>query len=109
MIASRDAGDALSDDELIATAVLLFSAGFETTTNLIGNGMGALLRNPGEMDRLWADASLLPSAVEDPHSASIVDVVLGHIGGSWMGPVLGGIEEEASVAGDVPPHWGRGR
>lgn len=41
----------------------------------------------------------LPAAVEDPHAASIVDVVLGHIGGSWMGPVLGGIEEEASVAG----------
>ncbi|WP_159085038.1 LacI family DNA-binding transcriptional regulator [Planctomonas deserti] len=41
----------------------------------------------------------MQSAVEDPHAASIVDVVLGHIGGSWMGPVLGGIEEEASVAG----------
>src|SRR3546814_10249428 len=39
LIASRDAGDALSDDEVIATAVLLFSAGFETTTNLIGNGL----------------------------------------------------------------------
>src|SRR3954463_2016575 len=38
-------------------------------------------------------------AVEDPHAASIVDVVLGHLDGSWMAPVLGGVEEEASVAG----------
>lgn len=41
----------------------------------------------------------LRPVVDDPHAATIVDVVLGHIDGSWMGPVLRGIEEEASVAG----------
>ncbi|WKK73147.1 LacI family DNA-binding transcriptional regulator [Rathayibacter oskolensis] len=40
----------------------------------------------------------LRPAVEDPRLASIVDVVVGHLGGSWIGPVLGGIEEEASAA-----------
>ena len=42
LIAAREAGDALSDDEVVSTAVLLFSAGFETTTNLIGNGLLAV-------------------------------------------------------------------
>lgn len=37
--------------------------------------------------------------VEDPRAAQIVDVVVGHLGGSWIGPVLTGIEEEASAAG----------
>ncbi|WP_156465920.1 MULTISPECIES: LacI family DNA-binding transcriptional regulator [unclassified Rathayibacter] len=41
----------------------------------------------------------LRPAAEDPRVASIVDVVVGHLDGSWIGPVLGGIEEEASAAG----------
>ncbi|HEY8200227.1 MAG TPA: cytochrome P450, partial [Actinomycetota bacterium] len=40
-------------------------AGFVTTTNLIGNGLFALFNNPGEMERLWADGSLVDSAVEE--------------------------------------------
>ncbi|MGH2731501.1 MAG: cytochrome P450 [Actinomycetota bacterium] len=54
----------LSEDELMATAQLLFFAGF-LTTNLIGNGLLALLRHPDEMARLWADGSLVASAVEE--------------------------------------------
>ena len=65
LIRVEEAGDQLSEAEVIVVATLLFAAGFETTTNLIGNGMGALLRNPSEMDRLWADESLLPTAVEE--------------------------------------------
>ena len=65
LIASRDAGDALSDDEVIATAVLLFSAGFETTTNLIGNGLLALLQHPDQLDRWRADPGLASAAVEE--------------------------------------------
>ena len=65
LIRVEEAGDQLSEAEVIVVATLLFAAGFETTTNLIGNGMGALLRNPDEMARLWADATLLPSAVEE--------------------------------------------
>jgi cytochrome P450 len=55
----------LSEDELMATAFLLFLAGFVTTTNLIGNGLLALLRHPREMERLWDDGSLVASAVEE--------------------------------------------
>ena len=65
MIASREAGDALSDDEVIATAVLLFIAGFETTTNLIGNGLLALLQHPAQMEAWRADPSLAPRAVDE--------------------------------------------
>ncbi len=65
LIAVEEAGDQLSESEVIVVATLLFAAGFETTTNLIGNGMGALLRNPDEMARLWDDPSLLPTAVEE--------------------------------------------
>ena len=65
LLAVKEGDDSLSDGEIIAVSTLLFAAGFETTTNLIGNGMGALLRNPGEMERLWADPTLLSSAVEE--------------------------------------------
>jgi cytochrome P450 len=65
LIASREAGDALSDDEVIATALLLFSAGFETTTNLIGNGLLALLHHPDQLEAWRADPALAPSAVEE--------------------------------------------
>ncbi len=65
LIAVEDGGDQLSTQELLTTAILLFAAGFETTTNLIGNGLLALLRHPGELDRLRRDPLLLPSAVEE--------------------------------------------
>jgi cytochrome P450 len=65
MLAVADGDDTLSPEECIATCLLLFSAGFETTTNLIGNGLGALFRNPDQLSRLWADPSLVPSAVEE--------------------------------------------
>ena len=58
-------GDRLSHDELIVNAVLLFFAGFETTTNLIGNGMLALLGEPAEMHRLRDDPRMLPTAVDE--------------------------------------------
>ncbi len=65
LLAVDDAGDRLSEPEVIVVAMLLFAAGFETTTNLIGNGTAALLRNPDAMARLWDDPGLLPSAVEE--------------------------------------------
>jgi cytochrome P450 len=65
LIAAEDGGDQLSTQELLSTAILLFAAGFETTTNLIGNGLLALLRHPDELDRLRHDPSLLPSAVDE--------------------------------------------
>jgi len=65
LIAAEEQGQILSEDEMLATAMLLLVAGNETTTNLIGNGMLSLLRNPDEMERLCADPSLVPTAVEE--------------------------------------------
>ncbi len=58
-------GDSLSEVEIISTLVTLMTAGHETTTGLIGNGIVALLTNPSEMRRLREDASLVPTAVEE--------------------------------------------
>jgi cytochrome P450 len=65
MIQAQEERDALSDAELLATSNLLLLAGHETTTNLIGNGTLALLREPAQWRRLCADPGLLPSAVEE--------------------------------------------
>jgi hypothetical protein len=61
----EEQGDRLTHAELIATVILLFAAGFETTTNLIGNGLLALLEHPEELGRLRADRSLVRTAVEE--------------------------------------------
>ena len=55
----------LTDDEMIATLILIFAAGFETTTNLIGNGVLTLCQHPDELARLRSDPSLAPAAVEE--------------------------------------------
>jgi cytochrome P450 len=65
LIAAEEDGGRLTDDELLNTAILLLVAGNETTTNLIGNGMLALLRHPAEHERVWADWSLISTAVEE--------------------------------------------
>lgn len=65
LIEAEDQGDQLSEHELISTVILLFAAGFETTTHLIGNGLLALVRHPGEVARLRADRSLVRGAVEE--------------------------------------------
>ncbi|GAA0223759.1 cytochrome P450 [Actinomadura nitritigenes] len=60
-----DEGDRLTEDELIGTCVLLLNAGHEATVNATGNGWWALFRNPGELERLRGDGSLVPTAVEE--------------------------------------------
>ncbi len=65
LVQARDAGDALTEHELVAMAFLLLVAGHETTVNLIGNGMLSLLNNPGQLAELRADLSLLPAAIEE--------------------------------------------
>jgi cytochrome P450 len=65
LIQAEDEGERLSEYELISTSILLFAAGFETTTHLIGNGLLALVRNPDQLERLRADRSLLRTAVDE--------------------------------------------
>jgi cytochrome P450 len=52
LVALHDRGESLTEPEIVATCVLLLVAGHETTTNLIGNGLYALLQNPGQLDEL---------------------------------------------------------
>ena len=65
LINAEDDGDMLGDDELVAQTLLLYIAGHETTVNLISGGMLALLRHPGQLDRLRRDPALVPGAVEE--------------------------------------------
>ena len=65
LVHAEDEGDGLSNDELITNGTFLFGAGHETTQNLIGNGMHALLRNPDELQRLRDDPGLVKNAVEE--------------------------------------------
>jgi cytochrome P450 len=65
LVQAREHDDALTDNEVISTSILLFAAGFETTTNLIGNGLLALLRHPDEQERLRRQPSLTAAAVEE--------------------------------------------
>ena len=65
MIAAEEQGDRLSEDELLANCILLFSAGHETTVNLIGNGLLALMRHPEQKQLLQENPALIQSAVEE--------------------------------------------
>ena len=58
-------GDRLTEEEVIANCIVTMVGGQETTTNLIGNGVLSLLRNPDQLEKLRADLSLIPSAVEE--------------------------------------------
>jgi cytochrome P450 len=65
LIQARDAKDMLDQRELVTTVFLLILAGFETTVNLIANGVHALLRAPQQLALLRARPDLLPNAVEE--------------------------------------------
>jgi len=65
LVALDDAGERLSEDELVATCILLLFAGHETTTHHLANGLRALLAFPGELEQLRAAPSLAPAAVEE--------------------------------------------
>jgi cytochrome P450 len=65
LVEAEEAGDRLTEEELLATCILLYVAGHETTVNLIGNGLLALLRHPAEWRRLREDPALLPGAIEE--------------------------------------------
>jgi cytochrome P450 len=65
LVAAEERGEKLSEQELNGTLALLLAAGNETTTNLIGNGLLALLRHPDQLARLREDPTLIDSAVEE--------------------------------------------
>jgi cytochrome P450 len=65
LLQAEEAGDKLSERELFAMVILLITAGHETTVNLIGNSMLALLLHPDQMAQLREDPSLMANAVEE--------------------------------------------
>ena len=65
LVQAEEAGDTLSEDELLAMVFLLLIAGHETTVNLIASGTLALLEHSDQMERLRHDPSLIKSAVEE--------------------------------------------
>jgi len=65
VLAAAEAGDKLTQDELVTMAALLLAAGFETTAGLLANGLLALLAHPGQARRLRTEAELAAPAVEE--------------------------------------------
>lgn len=65
LLRAEEAGDKLSEDELLGMVFLLLVAGHETTVNLIGNGVLALLQHPDQLQKLKDDPSLIKPAVEE--------------------------------------------
>ena len=99
MVAAEEKGDFLSEDELVAACVLLLFAGHETTTQLFGNGLYALLRWPEQMQRLREglhDRGQVENAVEE---------IL-----RWDGPGLAGVRvlnEDVDLHGQRVPAGSR--
>ena len=65
LVVAHEEAEALSEEELIAFVIILLLAGNETTTNLIGNGMLALGRNPDQLAELRSDPSLIGPTIEE--------------------------------------------
>lgn len=65
LVSAREGQEALSDDEVIATCILLLFAGHETTTNLLGNGLYYTMKSPEQWERVKEDPSLVEPAVEE--------------------------------------------
>jgi cytochrome P450 len=65
LVTAEEQGDMFSEEELLVMCTLLLNAGHVTTTNLIGNGVLALLRHPAQLRLLRDDSALLPAAVEE--------------------------------------------
>ena len=65
LVQAEEDGSKLTNEELTANIILLFGAGHETTVNLIGNGLLALHRNPGQLALLKSNPSLITNAIEE--------------------------------------------
>ncbi|MFD4857750.1 cytochrome P450 [Streptomyces atratus] len=85
LVATQAQDDRLTDSELLSTCFVLITAGDETTTHLVGNGMLALLRHPDQLARLREDPVLIRTAVDelaryDTPTQAIVRVVAEDVG-----------------------------
>ena len=65
LLTAEQDGDRLTEEEVVANTIVTMVGGQETTTNLIGNGVLSLLRHRDQLEKLKADPSLVPSAVEE--------------------------------------------
>lgn len=65
LVAARDDGDRLTEDEITSMAFLLVIAGHQTTVNLIANGLHALLTHPEQLAAVRADLTLLPRVIDE--------------------------------------------
>ncbi|MEZ4380924.1 MAG: cytochrome P450 [Nannocystaceae bacterium] len=122
LIAVEEEGDRLTGDELLGMVFLLLFAGHETTVNLLGNGALALCDHPEQFERLRADPSLVPAAVEEmlrfesPAQQVGLRYVAeaGEVGGmpvrrgEWVIPLLGAANRDAG-AFDEPDVFDVGR
>lgn len=90
LIAVEESGDQLTEEEIVSTCNLLLIAGHETTVNLIGNAVLAMLRNPGQWAALGADADRAPAIVEETLRYDPPVQLAGRIALADM--VIGGIE-----------------
>jgi cytochrome P450 len=65
LVTAHEQDDALTSDEVLGFTAILLIAGNETTTNLLGNAMLALTRNPEQLEKVMADRLLIPNLVEE--------------------------------------------
>ncbi len=89
LVAAEEEGDRLTEDELLTMAALLFAAGFETTTNLLANGLVALLEHPEQIPAL---ASAPEPAVEELLRFDSPVQLVGRV--AWESTVIGGVAIE---------------
>lgn len=111
LLHAEEAGDVLSEEELFSMILLLVVVGHETTVNLIGNGMSALLQHPNALTALRADPALIPGAIEEilrydspveraPMRFAAEDVWMGNVlirRGDAVSVVLGSANRDAAV------------
>lgn len=65
LVEAVEGGEHLTQEELVANVIILLSAGHETTSNLVGNGLLALLQHPDQMQKLREQPKLIASAIEE--------------------------------------------
>lgn len=115
LITARDAGGGFSDDELVATVILLLNAGHEASVNVFGNGVNALLAHPDELARITADGVPVATALEElirfdaplqlfeRTATSDVEVAGALVrSGEVVACLMGSANRDAAVFGDDP-------